>query len=173
MGRSSGLNPQIVVLKRDHLARTFVLLVKRSDTGVWTLPGGRREAGESLETTAIRESKEETGYDVKLVRHLGTYNLPHLPALGKVFVFVGEVTGGEPKTNKEIYEIKWFMPDRLPRLLLPYHHQKIRDALAGKQNVEIDLPQTFIDLLRHYWINPMILFKMLLFYHYLVKNGGS
>ena len=170
MGQSNQLNPQIVVLKRDQLGQVFVLLVKRSDTGVWTLPGGRRESGETIEETAVRETKEETGYDVKLTRSLGTYNLPSLSALGKVFIFVGEVIGGKIKINEEITDIQWFLPNRLPSLLLPYHHQKVRDALAGKENVTIDLPHTFFDLVRHYWTTPIILLRVLLFYRYLARK---
>lgn len=173
MGRNKELNPQVVVLKRDHLGQVFVLLVKRADTGVWTLPGGRREAAETIEAAAVRETKEETGYDVKLVRSLGTYNFPHLPALGKVFIFAGEVIAGEPKINKEISEIQWFTPDRLPPLLLPFHNQKIGDAITGKEKVEVDLPHTLFDLIKHYWTTPIILFKILLFYRYLKKKTDN
>ncbi len=172
MGRHSGLNPQVVVLKQDHLGRTFVLLVKRSDAGVWTLPGGRREPGEDLATTARREVKEETGYNVSLVRPLGIYNLPRLPALGKVFVFVAEVTGGKPNNNNEISEVGWFVSDNLPPLLLPYHYQKIKDALAGEKEVEIDLPFTLLDIARHYWWTPITLFRTFSFYWFLARKNS-
>src|SRR4051812_2039936 len=45
-------------------AREQVLLVQ--DNGWWTLPGGMREVGEMLEQAAVREVKEETGFDVAL-----------------------------------------------------------------------------------------------------------
>jgi ADP-ribose pyrophosphatase YjhB (NUDIX family) len=173
MGQSCELNPQVVVLKRDILGQVFVLLVKRTDTGVWTLPGGRREHGETTTTAAIREVKEETGYEVRLVRSLGTYNLPHLPVLGKVFVFVGEVIGGQAETNEEVAEIAWFVSDRLPHLLLPYHYSKINDALTGKENVTIDLPYSIISLMRHYWMTPIILFRMLRFYRFLITKNNN
>jgi 8-oxo-dGTP diphosphatase len=41
-----------------------VLLVQ--DNGYWSLPGGMREVGEMLEQTAVREAREETGFDVAL-----------------------------------------------------------------------------------------------------------
>jgi 8-oxo-dGTP diphosphatase len=41
--------------------------------GKWNLPAGRVEVGDSIEETAIKEAKEETGFDVKLGRKLGIW----------------------------------------------------------------------------------------------------
>ena len=41
-----------------------VILVKRRDCPVWVLPGGKIDDGETPEEAIIRETKEETGYDV-------------------------------------------------------------------------------------------------------------
>lgn len=53
-----------------------ILLEKRSDNGLWGLPGGKVEPGETIEETAIREVKEETGFNVKIVKLLGVYSDP-------------------------------------------------------------------------------------------------
>jgi len=53
-----------------------ILLEKRSDNGLWGLPGGKVEPGETIENTAIREVKEETGFDIKIVKLLGIYSDP-------------------------------------------------------------------------------------------------
>lgn len=51
-----------------------VLLQKRSPTGeVWGFPGGVMELGESAETAAIREIREETGLEVEVTALLGVY----------------------------------------------------------------------------------------------------
>jgi glycerol-3-phosphate cytidylyltransferase len=56
---------------RDPQGR-LLLTATRYDDGVkWGLPGGGHERGESLETTARREVKEETGLDVRVSRHMG------------------------------------------------------------------------------------------------------
>lgn len=49
-----------------------ILLVKQrvSKDRNWSLPGGRLEKGESLQTAIVRELKEETGYDVEVVKFL-------------------------------------------------------------------------------------------------------
>jgi 8-oxo-dGTP diphosphatase len=48
-----------------------VLLVLREDARIWALPAGRREAGETFEQAAIRETGEETGYSIELERLIG------------------------------------------------------------------------------------------------------
>ena len=53
-----------------------VFLIKRKHppfAGFWSFPGGAKELDESLETTAIRETKEETGLDIKMVRKLDNF----------------------------------------------------------------------------------------------------
>lgn len=52
-----------------------LLLVKRANPpaqGKWSLPGGRLESGETSEDGVVREVREETGLDVKVVREVGT-----------------------------------------------------------------------------------------------------
>jgi 8-oxo-dGTP pyrophosphatase MutT (NUDIX family) len=56
--------PSVATLCRDDQLR--VLLVRQSDSGKWSTPGGAIEPGESPEEAAIRETKEETGFDVAL-----------------------------------------------------------------------------------------------------------
>jgi 8-oxo-dGTP diphosphatase len=59
-----------------EFANKSILLVKRRTVpfkGYWALPGGRVEAGESVEETVVREVKEETGLDVQIVRKIGEY----------------------------------------------------------------------------------------------------
>ena len=43
--------------------------------GLWTVPAGKVEVGESLLDAARREVKEEVGYDIKLIDAIGVYNL--------------------------------------------------------------------------------------------------
>src|SRR5690625_4867275 len=50
----------VIILKNDH-----ILLVHEENH--WSLPKGKREKNETMQQTAIREAKEETGLDVELI----------------------------------------------------------------------------------------------------------
>ncbi len=55
--------------------RGRLLLVKRANPpaqGLWSLPGGRQEPGESASQGVVREVREETGVEVRVQREVGT-----------------------------------------------------------------------------------------------------
>src|SRR6516225_2694222 len=62
--------------------RNRILLQRRTDSGNWALPGGAMDIGETLAESAIREVKEETGFEVRIERIVGIYSDP-----GHVFAY--------------------------------------------------------------------------------------
>jgi 8-oxo-dGTP diphosphatase len=115
-----------------------ILLIKRSTppfVGYWALPGGRVDPGETVEQTIVREVKEETGLDIKIVRKVGEYHeqgvqadfaYNYYPAC-----FLVEVVGGEIKRQEsEIQEIKLFSLNSIPETLAFEHTQMINDYIA-------------------------------------------
>jgi ADP-ribose pyrophosphatase YjhB (NUDIX family) len=84
------------------------LLVKENPNGkeVYNLPAGHVDAGEQLEPAAIRETKEETGYDVRLLRQIALY---HETAPQSVkHIYLAEITGGVERPQEgEILEVVW------------------------------------------------------------------
>ena len=65
--------PCVGAIVRDHAGR--ILLIQRGQPpaeGMWSLPGGRVELGESAEEAIVREVREETGLDVAVIREVGT-----------------------------------------------------------------------------------------------------
>lgn len=107
-----------------------VLLGRRSGTtfadGLWNLPGGAVEPGESLLDAVTREAREETGLrvDPATLRSLGVsrYDVVGLggPVQGVDFLFLAEIWEGEPTPLDKTSEVGWFPPDALPPDVLPW-----------------------------------------------------
>ena len=55
-----------------------ILMLKRTDNGKWTLPGGTMELDESLIECATREVREETGLSIEVTDVIGTYTDPDI-----------------------------------------------------------------------------------------------
>lgn len=109
-----------------------VLLELREDLRIWALPAGHLEPGESYEQAAIREVKEETGYEIELERIVGDYWRPQFPHGGnQMRVFTGRVVGGDPTEHDwESLQVRWFPVDALPKRLFSLSREHIQDALA-------------------------------------------
>lgn len=75
--------------------RKIVLIERRNPPHGWAIPGGFVDVGETLETAAIREAKEETGLKVTLKCLLGNYSNPHRDPRGHTItpVYVAEASG--------------------------------------------------------------------------------
>ncbi len=111
--RANSLVPAASVVVVDSDGR--VLLQRRTDNGMWALPGGGMEIGESIADCARREVAEETGLAVELLGIVGIYSDP-----GHVFAYDdGEVrqefsvcfharpTGGTLTTSDESHEVRF------------------------------------------------------------------
>jgi 8-oxo-dGTP pyrophosphatase MutT (NUDIX family) len=98
-----------------------VLLIKRSDTGQWAIPGGKQEFGESAADCAVREAWEESGVRAEVTGFLGVYSNPnHIVAYtdGETrqqyeAVYLGHAIAGEPTRNEEADDVRWIRPDAL------------------------------------------------------------
>lgn len=106
-----------VIFKNDK-----ILLVKERADGKWTLPGGWADINLSASENVIKEIREESGYDAKVIRLLAVYDRekhPHEPKylfhIYKMF-FLCEIIGGEPLPNLEVDEIEFFDKNNLPEL---------------------------------------------------------
>jgi 8-oxo-dGTP diphosphatase len=118
-----------VVLKRDCVLLTF-----RTDVPVWILPGGGIEPRESVEQAAVRETREETGLCVEVIRLVGIYSRPNWHSGGDHQVVVeARAIGGEITTSDESSRVEFFSLDDLPPDLVPWNRVYIRDALARKK----------------------------------------
>lgn len=105
-----------------------LLMVKRRDVPVWVIPGGGIEPGETPEQGAVRETKEETGFDIKIVREVAEY--VYKGKGKKNHIFEAKVTGGKAQINCEAREIFFFDLNELPEL----RHPSISEWLEDLQN---------------------------------------
>ncbi|MGV9676360.1 NUDIX hydrolase [Nocardia sp. NPDC003482] len=95
--------------------RNQVLLIQRSDNGLWAIPGGGQDFGEYIAETAVRETREETGIEIRVTGLVGLYTDPHhLMAYtnGEVrqqfsICFRAEPIGGQLHTSPESPSVRW------------------------------------------------------------------
>lgn len=98
-----------------------MLLVKETSDGCWSLPGGWADIGLSAGEVAVKEVKEESGYDVEPVRLLAVLDRnkhPHPPLayhVYKLFILC-KLTGGQAQTSIETSGSGFFAENELPPL---------------------------------------------------------
>lgn len=102
-----------------------VLIVRRARPpahGLYTLPGGGVELGETLEQAVVRETREETALSIEPVELVGFRQAIVRDADGRVerhFVilpFAARFVGGEIALNEELAEAQWLMPSDISGL---------------------------------------------------------
>ena len=117
-----------------------VLLTRRADNGVWCLPGGGMDAGESASEACAREVLEETGLVVAVGRLIGVYTTPDLiieyadgHRIQPVSLnFAAETVGGELGLSDETTDVGYFSVEDMRTMDVWEHHRlRIDDALAG------------------------------------------
>lgn len=120
--------------------RGRILLTRRADNGLWCLPGGALESGESAAEACEREVLEETGLRVRVKRLVGVYSHPDqlvvYPDGNKAFIvalhFTTEVLGGEPGLSNETTDFGYFTVEEVEGLeMLGRHKERVIDTLGN------------------------------------------
>lgn len=94
-----------------------LLVGRRADSGLWELPGGKREPGESLEGCLARELREELGVEVEVGRRLARIRQPDGDRRFELHCFLCRLRRGEPRA-REHRELAWLEPARARSLKL-------------------------------------------------------
>ena len=128
----------VAVIVRDD--RGQLLLEKRSNCGLWGLPGGRSEPGESVKDAAIREVREETGLLVEITRLIGVYSDADQ---GRIIAYPDGVVhsidilleatrlAGTLTPGPESEALQFFDPAALPSECVPSSHVPLADFIRG------------------------------------------
>ena len=95
-----------------------ILVVQRADNGRWGLPGGWMDANETTAETAIREAREETGLEVRVVQLVNVFTrLPDAhagPHTTVAIIYLCEVTGGALRVSHESLEARYYHINEVP-----------------------------------------------------------
>lgn len=124
-----------VVLRQGEHGQEVAIL-GRSNDGSWVLPKGTPGAGETIEETALREVREETGLDVRIVRPLGDMSYSFAGTGERVHkvvhFFLMEQTGGDPSLHDSEYdEVRWVSVPEARRMLTFDTYREVLDRALG------------------------------------------
>ncbi|KDR57984.1 MULTISPECIES: NUDIX domain-containing protein [Limnospira] len=120
----------IIIELMDRRSRPIVLIERKNPPYGWAIPGGFVDYGESVETAATREAKEETGLDVTLIQQFHVYSDPNRDprqhTLAVVFIATAK---GEPQAADDAQNLEIFEPWRIPQDLCFDHDRILQDYL--------------------------------------------
>ena len=107
----------------------FILIKRKNNPfkDYWALPGGFVEYGESVETAAIREAKEETSIDVELMGLVNVYSEPDRDPRGHTITaaFTAKGNFSDRKADDDASDIAIFSAEKLDEIKLAFDHEKI------------------------------------------------
>jgi ADP-ribose pyrophosphatase YjhB (NUDIX family) len=106
-----------------------ILLVQESTDKCWAMPGGWADVGNLPSEVAIRECKEESGFDVKPLKVIGVFDANRVGGRLEFFhafkiIFLGELVGGKATPSDETLDVQFFDFNSLPPLSLNRTNEK-------------------------------------------------
>jgi 8-oxo-dGTP pyrophosphatase MutT (NUDIX family) len=129
-----------------HVALTVRGSGLRNHTGQVSLPGGRVDAGETLEVAALREANEEIGLDPAAVELLGRLTPLHIPVSGFLLHPIVGFTSMRPAFQRAEWEVARIIEAPVSLLSDPaVVKREIRTRVAKGQSIDVDVPYFDID----------------------------
>ena len=113
--KNSAPTASMLIIKKDK-----VLLAKRDVApfkGQYDIVGGFLKYGEHPDAGVLRETVEETGLKVRIIKMLGVYMDTYGKGGRRIlnFYYVGEIISGRIKAQDDVAELEWFPIDKPPR----------------------------------------------------------
>lgn len=127
------IDPKLAVIGLVPLNGGLVLVRRGIDPGygLWVVPGGFVDVGETLEQAVVRETLEETGLQVEVVRLLNIYSYEGSQVV--VAAYITRHLGGDLHAADETLEARVFAPAEIPWTEIPFRSTK--DALTEYLNL--------------------------------------
>ncbi len=111
----------------------IILIQRKNPPFGWALPGGFVDYGESLEESAVREAKEETGLDIDIIRQFHTYSAPDRdPRFHTVTTVYIAKAQGNIAAGDDAMEAALFNKDNLPDNIV-FDHRKILEDYFNRR----------------------------------------
>jgi 8-oxo-dGTP diphosphatase len=105
---------------------SMIVFVRRKNNpfkGMFALPGGFVELGETTEEAVMRESLEETGLSIEIVKLIGVYSEPSRDPRGHTVSICYLAKGrGSLKAGSDAAEVALFTIDGIPKLAFDHNH---------------------------------------------------
>jgi len=131
--RTPEVAADVVIELEDRPGRPIVLIRRAHPPLGHALPGGFVDIGETVEHAAMREAREETGLEVRLLALLGVYSDPARDPRGHTVAVVYVATaGGDPVAGDDAAGIVVTDPERAPPLVAD-HDRIVADYLAWRR----------------------------------------
>lgn len=129
----------IVLRDQQKGSEPSALVHQRKDNGFWGFPGGRQEVGESIKACAIREAKEESGFDVELLHLVSVDSDPEHNSINTYkshaqiihycnLAFLAKIVAGTLRMSHESTALCWAPIHHFPQPFLPAHLWRFRAA---------------------------------------------
>ena len=116
--------------------KEFILIKRKNDPfkDQWAIPGGFVEYGETVENTAIREAKEETGIDIELKKLFNVYSKPDRDPRGHTITIVYLATGNidDMEAGSDAEDTRLCSFEELPSLKISFDHEMILTDILEK-----------------------------------------
>jgi 8-oxo-dGTP diphosphatase len=131
--KSKPRNPFLTVDAIIEINGGVVLIRRKNPPPGWAIPGGFVDYGETLEDAVVREMKEETSLDVKLIRQFHTYSDPDRdPRHHTVSTIFIATASGTPRAEDDAADIGIFTRNNLPEDIAFDHRQILEDYFNKK-----------------------------------------
>ena len=131
--RTPEITVDLVIELEDRPGRPIVVIRRSHPPPGHALPGGFVDVGETVEHAAMREAREETGLDIRLIALLGVYSDPARDPRGHsvAIVYVAAATG-QPVAGDDAGDVVVTAPEKSPPLIFD-HGKILADYLAWRR----------------------------------------